>query len=269
VCFVVGLTPISLVAEQRPPAVPLVAHDPYFSIWSMNDKLTDGPTRHWTGKVQPLTGLVRIDGKSYRYMGDFPEETPALNQTSVSVAATHTVYKFTGAGIALTLIFFTPAFPQDMDLLSRPVTYVSWKVTSDDGKAHDVSLLLDASPLLAVNEGNEAATWGRLHTASLDELHLGSRDQRVLNRSGDDLRIDWGYFRLCVPREASVETALVPNAVGNFLAKGSLPVNDDAAMPQTPHDHAAHAAVVFPLGNVGATTVERHVLLSYTEGYAI
>jgi hypothetical protein len=269
VCFVVGLTPISLVAEQRPPAVPLVAHDPYFSIWSMNDKLTDGPTRHWTGKVQPLTGLVRIDGKSYRYMGDFPEETPALNQTSVSVAATHTVYKFTGAGIALTLIFFTPAFPQDMDLLSRPVTYLSWKVTSDDGKAHDVSLLLDASPLLAVNEGNEAATWGRLHTASLDELHLGSRDQRVLNRSGDDLRIDWGYFRLCVPREASVETALVPNAVGNFLAKGSLPVNDDAAMPQTPHDHAAHAAVVFPLGNVGATTVERHVLLSYTEGYAI
>ena len=252
VCLVVGLTPLSLVAEQRPPAVPLVAHDPYFSIWSMNDKLTDGPTRHWTGKAQPLTGLVRIDGKSFRYMGAFPEETPALTQTSVNVAATHTVYKFTGAGIALTLIFFTPAFPQDMDLLSRPVTYVSWKVTSEDGKPHDVSLLLDASPLLAVNEDNEAATWGRLHTASLDELHLGSRDQRVLNRSGDDLRIDWGYFRLCVPREASAETALVPNAVGNFLAKGSLPANDDAAMPQTPRDHAAHAAVMFPLGNVGA-----------------
>ena len=116
--------------------------------------------------------------------------------------ATHTIYGFKGAGIALTLTFFTPAFPQDMDLLSRPVTYLSWKVTSDDGKPHDVSLLLDASPLLAVNEDNEAATWGRLRTASLDELHLGSRDQRVLNRSGDDLRIDWGYFRLCVPREA-------------------------------------------------------------------
>ena len=268
-CLVLLSAPLSAVAQQRPPAVPLVAHDPYFSIWSMNDKLTDGPTRHWTGKPQPLTGLVRVDGKSYRYMGKFPEKAPALEQTGLDVAATHTTYTFKGAGIALTLTFFTPAFPQDMELLSRPVTYLSWKVASDDGKPHDVSLLLDASPLLAVNEDNEAATWGRLRTASLDELHLGSRDQRVLNRSGDDLRIDWGYFRLCVPREASAETALVPDAVASFLEKGTLPANDDASLPATPRDHAAHAAVVFPLGNVSSTAAERHVLLSYTEGYAI
>ena len=185
-CLFLQVAPRAL-AQQRPPAVPLVTHDPYFSIWSMDDKLTDGPTRHWTGAPQPLTGLVRIDGKNYRYMGDDPEETPALTQSSATVAATHTIYQFSGAGIALTVTFFTPAFPQDLDLLSRPVTYLSWKVTSEDGKAHDVSLLLDASPLLAVNEDNETATWGRLRTASLDELHLGSRDQRVLNRSGDDL----------------------------------------------------------------------------------
>ena len=38
---------------------------------------------------------------------------------------TRTVYTFADTGVRIELTFFTPAFPEDLDLFSRPVTYVN------------------------------------------------------------------------------------------------------------------------------------------------
>src|SRR6266567_801706 len=81
-------------AQQRPPAVPLIAHDPYFSIWSDADHLTDRNTTHWTGKRQPIYGIARIDGKPYRFMGEDPQDVPAMEQLSLKVMPTNTIYEF-------------------------------------------------------------------------------------------------------------------------------------------------------------------------------
>jgi hypothetical protein len=254
-------------AQQRPPAVPLIAHDPYFSVWSMADHLTDQPTKHWTGTRQPIAGLARIDGKTYRFMGAEPRDVPAMEQTALEVTPTRSTYTFQADGVTLTASFFAPAFPRDLDLLSRPVTYLSFAAKAEG--QHEVTLLVDVDPVIAVNTPDEAVTWGRTRSKGLTVLNTGSRDQRVLNRPGDDLRIDWGYFHLAVPDAADAQSVLAHDAIASFVATGTLPEADDLDMSLMPRAHAAHLAVELPLGKVSAASVERHVLLAYTEEYAI
>jgi hypothetical protein len=182
-----------------PPATPLVANDPYFSVWSPADRLTDATTTHWTGKPQPLSSVAKIDGKMFRVMGKTPEGSPALTQKSLDVLPTRTIYTFEEAGLTLTLTFMTPALPYDIDILSRPVTYViyDWKAT--DGKKHEVRVGFAASGLLAVNTPDQEVNVksqkiNGLATATLNVLRIGSVEQGVLAKKGDDIRIDWGYF---------------------------------------------------------------------------
>jgi hypothetical protein len=260
---------LTALAQQRPPAVPLIAHDPYFSVWSAADKLTDRDTTHWTGARQPITGLARIDGRTFRFMGADPRELPAMDQVSLAVTPTHTVYQFRAGEVDLALTFFTPAFPRDLDILSRPVTYMTVSATGQG--EHDVSILLDVDPVIAVNTADQAVTWGRTRAGNLTVLNVGSRDQRILNRPGDDLRIDWGYFRLAVPDQnlAKTQISLSSNAIDSFVTSGALPGSDDLDMPRMPREGAAHLAVALALGKLSSAPVSAHVLLAYTEDYAI
>ncbi len=269
-----GFSQAQQAPQHRPPAVPLITHNPYFSVWSETDKLTDSSTRHWTGSQQAFTSFVRIDGKPFRIMGDSPDTMAALPQTALRVEATHTLYTFQGAGISLDLSFFTPAFPQDLDLLSRPVTYLTWTARSTDGAPHTVDALLDVNPEIAVDRGTDAVTWGRSRTGTLDVLNVGSRDQRVLDKSGDNLRIDWGYFHLAVPNAEHGATALVAHdqiekAWNAFVKDGTLTEPDSLEFPASAREYGAHLNAVVHLGSVGATEASQHVLVSYTDNFAI
>ena len=57
-------------SELRAPAYPLVTIDPYTSAWSAADNLYDAQVKHWTGKSFPLLGVVKVDGRAYRFMGE-------------------------------------------------------------------------------------------------------------------------------------------------------------------------------------------------------
>lgn len=238
----------------------------------MADKLTGENTRHWTGAWQPIHGLARIDGKTYRFMGAEPRDVPAMDQLSLQVTPTRSIYRFQADQVTLTVTFFTPAFPRDLDTLSRPVTYLSFSASGQG--SHDLSILLDVDPVIAVNTSDQFVTWGRSRAAGLTVLNVGSRDQRVLHRPGDNVRIDWGYFHLAVPGRDAAQTFLAHNALSAFAATGQLPYADEMDMPrraqaQIPGGDAAHLAVLLPMGRLSAQPVTRHLLLAYTEDYAI
>ena len=71
--------------------------------------LTDDRTRHWTRHDHPLVSLIRIDGKSYRLMGDEPKDVPAMKQVGLQVLPTRTIYDFDDGHVHVTLTFMTPA----------------------------------------------------------------------------------------------------------------------------------------------------------------
>jgi len=252
-----------------PPATPLVACDPYFSIWSQADSLNDVDTTHWTGKPHRLTSLVRIDGKAYRIMGGSPANLPPLEQTSLTVLPTRTIYTFAGAGVELTLTFMTPALPEDIDILSRPVTYITYELRSSDGKRHNVALYFDAAPEIAVNEPRQVVEWEMADSGNLSALKIGSKDQPVLAKKGDDIRIDWGYFYVAAQKSADTIARFLPAALARqaFTSGGDYPMVKMAA--PLPAGEAPMAVIINNGIKVGAAPVSRWLMVAYDDLYSI
>jgi hypothetical protein len=352
ILFLAALLQGHLFAQvQRMPAYPLITHNPYFCIWSTTDELNASATKHWTGAEQPLIGLIKVDGKVYRFLGKetkdfetiipsaeeksfeckytetmpaddwmnasfndaswkttlapfsddknnaktvwtskdiwvrrsftlttipgrklylklhhddnvqvylngeeiytrngwngkseyFPiddavkaklkkgknilaihcantaggayldaglstDPAPTVNdnivlaqQKSVNVNATQTAYQFTCGAVDLSLTFTSPLIITDLDLMARPVSYISFKTKSNDGAAHKVQLYFGASTNLATNTGVQQVTTQQYTSGKLSLLKAGTVEQPMLKKKGDDLRIDWGYAYVGAP----------------------------------------------------------------------
>jgi hypothetical protein len=254
----------------RPPAVPLVTCDPYFSIWSFTDRLTDSWPRHWTGRTQAMCSMVRVDGEYWGLMGSQPDAVEPMPQISLDVLPTRTVYMFSGDEVQVKLTFMTPLLPADLDVLARPVTYLEWEVSSADGRPHEVSLYLDITAEAAVNEPSQEVEWRREQVPGLEAVRIGTTEQPVLAKKGDNLRIDWGYLYMALPhRFGALAYAGGCGQVRDPFAEGQdFPEADDARMPRAANDDWPVLACRMDLGAV-RRTVRRHALLAYDDLYSV
>lgn len=408
----------------RAPAVPLVTSDPYFCIWSPYDKLYEGNTEHWTGKEQALIGAIRVDGKSYRFMGRekqafetilpmadlrkweaaYTETEPegdwtALNyvqewkqgegafgtremshlgtvweskdiwvrrtfeltenlskepiylkyshddifelyingiqvvktgytwkndvllelsdavkkalkpgknviaahchnrenggyvdfglfkkqaadnhfaadaeQVSVDVLPTQTFYTFHCGPVVLDVIFTSPLLLDDLDLVSTPISYVTYQVRSRDGKSHEVEIYFEASPQLAVHEDNQPVVYDRGLQHGIAYLKTGTVNQPMLERKGDGVRIDWGYAYLAAPEGNGAALGLGEyfSVKRSFIQKGCLP---ESARPDTLERNMLVEMNVLAychrLGKVDPEGQSAYLMLGYDDRYAI
>jgi hypothetical protein len=401
----------------RAPAYPLITIDPYTSAWSTSDQLFDTPVKHWTGKNHSLIGAVRVDGKTYRFLGkeeiplqpilpngkheawdgrfitkepakgweksdfndvtwksgkagfgtpntfetrtswetkeiwvrreftlpavsddselflnyshddDFElylngtqivntgnraknnvtvkldksllnssgknviaahcldrgglayvdfgifkesEQKPIFGQTAiqknVEITATQTKYDFTCGSVDLHVEFVSPLLMDDLDLLSRPVNYINYQVVSNDEQSHDVEVYFDATPEWAVNDSNQEVVVTTGKTGNISFAKTGTTEQPILQKKGDNVRIDWGYFYL-----ASAETENHALAIGDFstvkksfLESGRINSGTDkiTAVMSTAMPVLAYTD---NLKNVSTTPAAGYVMLAYED----
>ena len=211
--------------KMRPPATPIVNIDPYFSVWTEETVLRN--TVHWTGKPNTMTGRVFVDGKEYHFLGQNKwmgdgRECPAMNVDGTEIDAYSTVLKYSNEYIKLTVHFTSPTLVTDLYLSSRPVAYAKVSYESIDGEAHDVSVRFTVTEELVLNfkaEGRAIAD--PVDVEGVSAIRMGNGNQRVLNRSGDGVRIDWGYFYLGIRGEGTVKHTVYDDMYG-VLAEATL-----------------------------------------------
>ncbi len=237
-------------------------------MWSTSDHLNGAGVSHWTGKPNSLVALVRIDGKTFRLMGMDPRRTPALEQRRVEVLPTRTIYEFAGANMNIGLTFLTPALPDDLEVLSRPLTYLEFRAAATDGAPHQVAFYLEAGADLVVNTADQPVTAARFQMGGLPSLRMGSREQSILAKRGDDLRIDWGYLYMAADRAAGVteEIAGRDASRGEFDSTGHLSDTDDAS--DRPGNRLALAFAI-GMENITQQAQSRYLMLAYDDLFSI
>jgi hypothetical protein len=269
--------PTNPASFTRPPALPLVTHDPYFSTWSISDKLTDSWPRHWTGATTGMCGLVLIDSTPHRFCGLSPQTLPALRQTGVSVAPASTTYHFASPAITLDVEFGSPVLADDVALAACPVSYVRFTATSADNQSHDVRVYLDLSAEWAVNSPEQQVSWSRARLDGIDAVSVGTQAQQVLSRTGDFTRIDWGRLYLAAPRgdgrtdasRADVAVASHEAARRSFAEHGNLPAADDTRMPRSANDDWPVLAATVHLSKVSSQPTSAHLFIAYDDTFSI
>lgn len=229
-----------------------------------------------TGKNVIAAHCHNTTGGAYMDFGLYLESEQLCNfkeaavQKSVNVLPTQTYYTFACGPVELDLVFTAPLLMEDLDLISTPINYISYRVRSLDKKQHDVQVYLETTPQLAVHEPSQPTLANKEEHNGMSYLKAGTIEQPYTVRKGDGVRIDWGYVYLAANdapdrslsigernpmKEAFINTGKLLPGKQNVRSSG---INSMPAMAYA-HD----------LGKVDKEGKEGYVMLGYDDIYSL
>ncbi len=188
-------------------------------------------------------------------------------QIEVNMTPTQTNYAFYCGPVRLDLTFTSPLVMDDLDLLSRPVNYITYQVSSLDENEHDVQLYFDATPEWAVNVPEQPVQSNMYSKNGLTFLQTGTKEQKILGYAGDNVRIDWGYFYLVGKqnKQTSLTIGESQSVRNQFVASGKLPSYVSSNVSSDMKKEMPVLAYTDHLGMVGCKKVKGYVMLGYDD----
>ena len=177
-----------LVPGFRPPSIPLIVLNPTMSMWVNANTLTDDYARHWSGSTMTCSGMARIDGTAYRFLGPKPTTASSMTQHALHVTPTRTIAVFQAGGVQLTVTFAQTAFPDNLDYYTRPYAYITIDVVSVDSATHTVQVYFDHASDVLINSEGQLVDWLDMSGAAgrgTYTLRMGQYDQIPFINRGD------------------------------------------------------------------------------------
>ena len=216
------------------------------------------------------TGGSYVDFGLYREKENAVKFTDEAIQKSVNVLATSTYYTFVCGPVELDVVFTAPQLMDDLDLLSTPINYVSYRVRSLDKKQHDVQFYIETTPELTVNESNQPTVARTLSKNGISYVEAGSIDQPICDRRGDLICADWGYAYLAGINGVGKSVSLGDyfKMKESFIKYGTLAFAKNKWITREEENNPA-MAYVHNLGTVSQNGSSGFMMLGYDDIYSV
>ncbi|KAF2139407.1 uncharacterized protein K452DRAFT_232773 [Aplosporella prunicola CBS 121167] len=251
----------STFSPARPPAIPLAVRSPYLSTW-LNVGSDGGNGGYlasewpvfWSNQITGWTGLIRVDGTAYTWMGNLPEGPAVVDQTSFEYTSTKSTFTMDVDGkVELNITFLSPLAPNDLKRQSLIFSYLNVEVTSSDGESHDVQLYSDISAEWVSGNRANVVQWEYDTTGDVAYHKVYRQNQQIFTEATDQTEHGNWYWATDNVDSLTFQSGADEDVRGAFANDGKLANSKDSNF-RAINDRYPVFGFAVDLGSVGSSS---------------